>query len=150
MTAPAVAPVTKQLSQQQVNEYADASDDHNPIHVDEAFAAASPFGGTIAHGMLVLATISEMMAASLGEAWLTNGKLKVRFRAPARTADTVTASAKALTASAKALTASAKALTASATPQESADGAAYRYAVECRNQDGEVLISGTAQVAVGG
>ncbi|MCH7579880.1 MAG: MaoC family dehydratase [Chloroflexi bacterium] len=143
MTAPAVAPVTKQLSQQQVNEYADASDDHNPIHVDEAFAAASPLGGTIAHGMLVLATISEMMAASLGEAWLTNGKLKVRFRAPARTADTVTASAKALTAS-------AKALTASATPQESADGAAYRYAVECRNQDGEVLISGTAQVAAGG
>ncbi|MCH8160666.1 MAG: MaoC family dehydratase [Chloroflexi bacterium] len=143
MTAPAVAPVTKQLSQQQVNEYADASDDHNPIHVDEAFAAASPFGGTIAHGMLVLATISEMMAASLGEAWLTNGRLKVRFRAPARTADTVTASAKALTAS-------AKALTASATPQESADGAAYRYAVECRNQDGEVLISGTAQVAAGG
>ena len=143
MTAPAVAPVTKQLSQQQVNEYADASDDHNPLHVDEAFAAASPLGGTIAHGMLVLATISEMMAASLGEAWLTNGKLKVRFRAPARTADTVTASAKALTAS-------AKALTASATPQESADGAAYRYAVECRNQDGEVLISGTAQVAAGG
>ena len=143
MTAPAVAPVTKQLSQQQVNEYADASDDHNPIHVDEAFAAASPLGGTIAHGMLVLATISEMMAASLGEAWLTNGKLKVRFRAPARTADTVTASAKALTAS-------AKALTASATPQESADGAAYRYVVECRNQDGEVLISGTAQVAAGG
>ena len=143
MSAPAVAPVTKQLSQQQVNEYADASDDRNPLHVDEAFAAASPLGGTIAHGMLVLATISEMMAASLGEAWLTNGKLKVRFRAPARTADTVTASAKALTAS-------AKALTASATPQESADGAAYRYAVECRNQDGEVLISGTAQVAVGG
>ena len=123
MNAPAVAPITKQLSQQQVNEYADASDDHNPIHVDEAFAAASPFGGTIAHGMLVLAAISEMMAASLGEVWLRGGRLKVRFRAPARTADTVTASAKAL---------------------NSADGAAYRYAVECRHQDGEVLISGTA------
>ena len=129
MNAPAVAPITKQLSQQQVNEYADASDDHNPIHVDEAFAAASPFGGTIAHGMLVLAAISEMMAASLGEVWLRGGRLKVRFRAPARTADTVTASAKAL---------------------NSADGAAYRYAIECMNQDGEVLISGTAQVAVGG
>ncbi len=125
MTAPAVAPVTKQLSQEQVNEYADASDDHNPIHVDEAFAAASPFGGTIAHGMLVLATISEMMAASLGEAWLRGGRLKVRFRAPAKTADTVTASA---------------------TAQKSADAAVFRYAVECRNQDGEVLVSGTAQV----
>ena len=136
MTAPTVAPVTKQLSQEQVNEYADASDDHNPIHVDEAFAAASPFGGTIAHGMLVLAAISEMMAASLGEAWLKGGRLKVRFRAPAKTADTVTASAKALTASAKA--------------QKSADGAVHRYSVECRNQDGEVLVSGTAQVSAGG
>ncbi len=129
MTAPAVAPVTRQLSQEQVNEYADASDDHNPIHVDEAFAAASPFGGTIAHGMLVLATISEMMAASLGEAWLRRGKLKVRFKSPAKTTDTVTASATALT---------------------STDSAAHRYAVECRNQDGELLISGTAQVPAGG
>ncbi len=129
MTAPAVALITKQLSQEQVNDYADASDDHNPIHVDEAFAAASPFGERIAHGMLVLSAISEMMAASLGEAWLTGGKLKVRFRAPAKTADT---------------------LTATATAQESADGAVHRYAVECRNQDGELLVSGTAQVAAGG
>ena len=129
MTAPTIAPVTKRLSQEQVNKYADAADDHNPIHIDEAFAAASPFGGTIAHGMLVLAAISEMMAASLGEVWLKGGRLKVRFKAPAKTADTVTASA---------------------TAQKSADDGAYRYAVECRNQDNEVLISGMAQVPAGG
>lgn len=127
MTGPAIAPLTKRLSQAQVNEYADASDDHNPIHIDEVFAAASPFGGTIAHGMLVLATISEMMAASLGEAWLKGGRLKVRFKAPAKTTD---------------------ALTASATALSSPDG--MRYAVECKNQDGELLVSGTAQVAAGG
>ena len=136
MTAREITPVTKQLSQNQVNEYADAADDHNPIHIDEAFAAMSPFGGTIAHGMLVLATISEMMAASLGEVWLRSGKLKVRFKAPAKTKDTLTASAKALLASAKAL--------------EQGDGAIQRYAVECRNQDGDLLISGTAQVPAGG
>lgn len=124
MTAPDITPVTKQLSQQQINQYADAAEDHNPIHIDEAFAAASPFGGTIAHGMLVLASISEMMAASLGEAWITSGRLKVRFKAPAKTTDTVTASATALKS-----------------PQ------GYRYAVECKNQDGELLISGTAEVA---
>ena len=129
MSASEVTPVTKQLSQDQVNEYADAADDHNPIHIDEAFAMASPFGGTIAHGMLVLATISEMMAASLGEAWLRGGKLKVRFKAPAKTTDTLTASATAL---------------------EQGDGAIQRYAVECRNQDGDLLISGTAQVPAGG
>ena len=127
MTGPTITAVTKQLSQAQVNEYADAADDHNPIHSDEAFAAASPLGGTIAHGMLVLATISEMMAASLGEAWLRGGRLKVRFKAPAKTTD---------------------ALTASATALSSPDG--IRYAVECRNQDGELLVSGTAQVAAGG
>lgn len=112
-----IAPVAKQLSQEQVQRYADASNDHNPIHIDEAFAASTPFGGTIAHGMLVLASISEMMAASLGEDWLTSGKLKVRFKAPAKTSDTLSTSAAALE-----------------------DG---RYAVECKNQDGEVLISGT-------
>lgn len=116
-----ITPITKQLSQEQVNAYADAADDHNPIHIDEAFAKATPFGGTIAHGMLMLASISEMMAASLGEDWLTHGKLKVRFKSPAKTTDTLTASAEALD-----------------------DG---RYAVECKNQDGDVLIGGTVEVA---
>ena len=125
MSAPAVAPVVKRLSQEQLIRYADASGDHNPIHIDEAFARATPFGGTIAHGMLVLASISEMMAAAFGEAWLTGGKLRVRFRAPARPGDTITAGAE---------------------PQAARDNATLIYAVECRNQDDELLISGTAEV----
>ena len=125
MSAPAVTPVVKRLGQEQINRYADASGDHNPIHVDEAFACGTPFGGTIAHGMLVLASISEMMAVAFGEAWLTAGRLRVRFRAPARPGDTVTASAR---------------------PQSTEDGATLTYAVECRNQRDELLISGTAEV----
>jgi 3-hydroxybutyryl-CoA dehydratase len=110
----------KRITQEMINAYANASHDHNPIHVDESFAKSTPFGGTIAHGMLTLASISEMMAAAFGKRWLASGKLKVRFRAPARPGDTITASA---------------------TP-----GTDGRYAVEVRNQDGEVLISGTAEV----
>ena len=125
MSAPAVAPVVKRLSQEQLVRYADASGDHNPIHTDEAFARTTPFGGTIAHGMLVLASISEMMAAAFGEAWLTQGKLRVRFRAPARPGDTITAGAQ---------------------PRAARDSAMLLYAVECRNQDDELLISGTAEV----
>jgi 3-hydroxybutyryl-CoA dehydratase len=121
---PDVAPVAKKLSQEQINRYADASDDHNPIHVDEAFAKATPLGGTVAHGMLTLASISEMMAAAFGEAWLAHGRLRVRFRNVARPTDTITASAR---------------------PQ-GAPGETLTYAVECANQDGEVLISGTAEV----
>ena len=129
MSAPAVAPVVKTISQEQIDRYADASGDHNPIHVDEAFARTTPFEGTIAHGMLVLASISEMMAAAFGEAWLTRGRLRVRFRAPARPDDTITATAEALSSS-------------GASPKNSM----LRYAVECRNQRDELLIGGTAEV----
>ena len=129
MSGPTVAPVVKRLSQEKIDRYADVSGDHNPIHVDEAFARTTPFGGTIAHGMLVLASISEMMAAAFGEAWLSSGKLKVRLRAPARPGDTITASAK---------------------PQAAKDGQTLTYTVECRNQDGELLISGTAEAPSGG
>ena len=129
MNAPTVAPVVKRLTQEQIQRYADASGDHNPIHVDEAFARTTPFGGTIAHGMLVLASIAEMMAAAFGEAWLMGGRLRVRFRAPARPGDTITASAQ---------------------PQMARDGTTPAYAVECRNQQGELLITGTAEVPGGG
>jgi 3-hydroxybutyryl-CoA dehydratase len=118
----AIAPLVKRISQEQVQRYADASGDHNPIHVDADFARSTPFGGTIAHGMLVLAMAGELMTRAFGERWLAGGRLQVRFRAPARPGDT---------------------LTASALPQ----GAGY--AVEIRNQDGAVVISGTAEVAGG-
>jgi acyl dehydratase len=124
VTPPDVAPVTRTLSQSMLNAYADASGDHNPIHIDEAFAKTTPMGGTIAHGMLVLSFISEMMAGAFGSDWLSSGSLDVRFRAPARPGDTVTARAMA---------------------QEPKDGR-LRYAVECVSQTGEVLISGTAEV----
>lgn len=124
MNGPEVASVERRLTQTMLNAYADASGDHNPIHVDEDFARTTPMGGTIAHGMLVLSFISEMLAGAFGERWLASGSLDVRFRAPARPGDTVTARA---------------------TQQEPKDGR-LRYAVECVSQSGEALITGTAEV----
>jgi 3-hydroxybutyryl-CoA dehydratase len=106
--------------------YAEASGDFNPIHIDEEFARATPFGGTIAHGMLVLAFISEMMTGAFADRWLSGGRLDVRFRSPARPGDVVTARA------------------AGAKPEEGF----LKYNVECVNQTGEVLISGSARVSV--
>jgi acyl dehydratase len=124
MTMPDVAPVTKMLTQAMVDAYARASGDFNPIHIDPDFARTTPMGGTIAHGMLVLASISEMMTATFGESWVSAGKLDVRFRAPARPGDTVTARA-----------------------EPSGEHAGFfRYAVECISQKGDVLIAGTAEV----
>ena len=122
----AVAPVTRTITQEQLSAYADASGDHNPIHVDEDFARTTMFGGTIAHGMLVLALIGEMMFAAHGEAWASRGKLKVRFKAPARPGDTITASAQ---------------LT-----REDAGSGHVEYAVQCANAAGETVIEGRASI----
>lgn len=48
-----------------IHAFADVSTDHNPVHVDEAFAKASPFKGRIAHGMLLGAYISATLASDL-------------------------------------------------------------------------------------
>ena len=86
--------VVKQITQKDINRYAEASGDFNPIHIDESFAAKTPLGGTIAHGMLILAYVSEMMTGAFGESWVEGGKLSVRFKAPARPGDTITTSGK--------------------------------------------------------
>lgn len=123
-----VATVVREITQRRINAYADASGDHNPIHVDPVFAEATPLGGTIAHGMLVLALIGEMMRGGFGQAWTNTGKLKVRFKAPTRPGDIITASATLV--------------------KESAGVA--EFAVRCTTQAGEVVIEGRASVSVTG
>ena len=80
----------KHITQEQLNLYAEASQDFNPIHIDEEFARKTPLGGTIAHGMLILAYVSQMMTAAFGKDWLVGGKLNIRFKEPARPGDTIT------------------------------------------------------------
>ncbi|MDO3635666.1 MaoC family dehydratase [Mycolicibacterium arseniciresistens] len=46
-----------EVSQERVNLFADATDDHQWIHIDPARAAEGPFGGTIAHGLLTLSLL---------------------------------------------------------------------------------------------
>ena len=90
----ALPEITKMVTQQNINLYAEASHDFNPVHINEEFASKTSLGGTVAHGMLVLAYVSEMMTTAFGENWLTRGKLDVRFKAAARPGDTITVSGK--------------------------------------------------------
>ncbi|HSK22967.1 MAG TPA: MaoC family dehydratase [Egicoccus sp.] len=75
-----------EVTQEQVNRFADATGDHQWIHVDAERAAGSPFGGTIAHGFLTLALIPVVLTSVLdvrGFAMGVNyGLDKVRFPAP--------------------------------------------------------------------
>ena len=84
--------LVKNITQDKINLYAEASGDFNPIHIDESFAAQTPLGGTIAHGMLILAYVSELMTQAFGINWISGGNLSVRFKSPARPGDTVTVS----------------------------------------------------------
>lgn len=80
----------REITQSRVDAYAEASGDHNPIHVDEAFAATTQFGTRIAHGMLTLAFVTEMLVNEFPNTWHSGGKLKVRFSAPVVPGETVT------------------------------------------------------------
>jgi acyl dehydratase len=74
------------VTQEQVNGFADATGDHQWIHVDPERAAAGPFGGTIAHGYLTLSLIPMLMSEISRVEGLTMGvnygSDKVRFPAP--------------------------------------------------------------------
>ncbi len=80
----------KQITQDEINLYAKASRDFNPIHIDPVFALQTPVKGTIAHGMLVLSYVSQVMTDSFGLNWLRGGRFNIRFKAPARPGDTLT------------------------------------------------------------
>lgn len=78
-----LGPLSILISAERVMAYAEASGDHNPLHIDPAFAATTEFGGPIAHGMLLLAYLSRLMGERFGLAWAGSGSLDARFRAPA-------------------------------------------------------------------
>jgi 3-hydroxybutyryl-CoA dehydratase len=84
----------KHITQDNINLYAEVSQDYNPIHVDPEFARKTPAGGTIAHGMLLLSYVSQMMANAFGDDWISGGTLDIRFKTPARPGDTITVTSK--------------------------------------------------------
>jgi len=77
------------VDQDRINVFADCTEDHQFIHIDEVAAAQTPFGGTIAHGFLTLSLLTKMSEGSgialkgivMG---LNYGCDKVRFLNPVR------------------------------------------------------------------
>lgn len=77
-----------EITQERVNTFADATDDHQWIHVDPVRAAAGPFGGPIAHGYLTLSLVIPLFGELLdiqGVKMSVNyGLEKVRFPSPVK------------------------------------------------------------------
>jgi acyl dehydratase len=78
-----------EVTQERINAFADCTEDHQFIHIDEEKAAQTPFGGTIAHGFLTLSLLPRMVEGNgvipenvvMG---INYGFDKVRFLAPVR------------------------------------------------------------------
>jgi 3-hydroxybutyryl-CoA dehydratase len=123
------AEFTKTVTEADVVLFAGITGDLNPAHVDDVAASASRFGGRIAHGMLVSGFISTVLGTKLpgpGTIYLSQD---LRFVAPVRLGDTVTARVE----------------VAELLPKRRA-----RLATTVRNQRGETVIQGEATVMVPG
>jgi 3-hydroxybutyryl-CoA dehydratase len=85
------AEFTKTVSEQDIARFGEVSGDTNPVHFDEAFASTTPFKGRIAHGVLTASYISTVLGMQMpGPGTIFLG-LNIRFKAPVRIGDTVTA-----------------------------------------------------------
>jgi len=75
----------KTVDQAAIDAWGELSGDLNPLHVDPAYAAGTRYGGTILHGHLTIAWLSEWGMREFGADWLRHGALAdLRFRAPLR------------------------------------------------------------------
>ena len=124
--------IKRLITQERIEQYAAASGDFNPIHVNHEFAARSQFGSTIAHGMMIAATISEMMAVAFPESWPSSGRLKLRFRAPVLRGEVVETTGRVKSV------------------REKGNDSIVTCAVEVRKPDGQPAIAGEASVALTG
>lgn len=120
------AEFTKTVTETDVVMYAGITGDFNPMHVDQAYAQATQFGGRIAHGMLTAGFISAVLGMKLpGEGSIYMSQ-SLRFTRPVRIGDTITARIEVI----------------ELFPQKKR----VRLATTCRNQNGEGVLDGEALV----
>ncbi len=115
-------PSSKKVDFQSILNYADVTNDYNPVHVDKKFADASPMGGIIAHGTMSVALIWQALKNTVGVDALNRIDMDIRFVRPVRIDDTVTGGG------------------------ELQVGADNNFNVWVRNQNGENVIVGTAKL----
>lgn len=119
---------SREVTLERIAAYADASGDNNPLHLDDDYARTTLFGGVIAHGMLSMAFVSELIATNFPETWHAGGKMKLRFKAPVNPGEMVEVKGE------------VRAI------NESRNGSIARCSVSCVKPDGSEALSGTVSV----
>jgi len=85
------AAFTKTVTEADIVLFAGITGDHNPLHVNEPWAAQTRFGGRIAHGMLTAGFVSTVIGMHLPGPGAIYLQQSLRFLLPVRIGDTVTA-----------------------------------------------------------
>lgn len=122
------ASITRTITEQDIGAFAELTGDHNPVHLDEAFAHTTRFGKRIAHGMLGASLISAVLGTELpgkGSIYLSQS---LQFLGAVYIGDTVTARA--------------------TVTRVRPDKPILTLETVCENQRGEILIRGEAVVLV--
>ena len=82
------------ITREQLQEYANASGDHNPIHLDEKFAKEGGFPSVIVHGMLSMAFMADCLAVNFPASQYEVKRMKCRFRKVTYPGDVIRCEAK--------------------------------------------------------
>jgi len=127
--------ISKCVQREQLVKYSEISGDKNPIHLSDDFAKTTQFGGIIAHGMLTLAFVSELMTSAFESDWLTSGCLKVRFKGAAYLGDRLVVSGEVIEVESLGDISN---LTCSVSVKV------------CRNEQSVDILNGTAKLTLGG
>lgn len=115
---------TTLISDELIRAFAQVSGDHNPVHLDDAFASTTRFGKRIAHGMISAGLISAVLGNDMpGPGAIYLGQT-LQFKAPVYPGDTLT------------VTATLKTLRS--------DKPIATLSTVCTNQDGVVVVEGEA------
>ena len=87
------ASLSKEVTEKDVELFADLSMDTNPVHLDQAYAESTMFKTRIAHGMLGASLLSAVLGTQLpGKGAIYLGQT-LKFKAPVKLGDTITATA---------------------------------------------------------
>ena len=120
------AQISNTITETVIHDFAKATGDFNPIHLDQAYAEKTRFKGRIAHGALSIGYISSVLANLLpgpGSIYLSQ---EIKFLAPVRIGDVIAAKVEVI----------------ELIPEKNR----VKFKTTCVNQNGEVVVDGTAWI----
>jgi 3-hydroxybutyryl-CoA dehydratase len=118
------AQISKTITEADIELFAKATGDFNPVHLDQAYAEKTMFKGRIAHGLLSVGLLSSILGNILpghGTIYLSQ---EVKFLAPVRIGDTITAGVEVI--------------------ELISEKNRAKFRTTCMNQDGKLVVDGIA------